>query len=107
MAKFSGMIGFVISRENSPGIWKEVKEERHYTGDFVKTSKRYETSSEVIDNVRFLDDISIVADPFAHENFASIKYVCFGGVKWKISSVDIQYPRLILSIGGLYNEVKT
>jgi hypothetical protein len=30
-------------------------------------------------------------------------YVEFMGTKWKITNVEVQYPRLILSVGGVYN----
>lgn len=58
----------------------------------------------VNDNVTFQNRLSIVADPFAHENFGSMRYAEFGGVKWKVTDVKVQYPRLILTFGGIYHE---
>jgi hypothetical protein len=32
-----------------------------------------------------------------------MRYVEFMGTKWKITNIEVQYPRLTLSIGGEYN----
>ena len=56
------------------------------------------------DDVNISNEISIVADPFAYQNFHAMRYVEFMGAKWKISSVEVQYPRLILTVGGVYND---
>ena len=50
------------------------------------------------------DEISIVADPFANENYFAIRFVEYMGAKWKVQSISVQFPRLNLSLGGLYNE---
>ena len=77
--------------------------EREYYGDIVRYTKQTEHSGEVIDDIAVTVSISIVADPFAYEHFHTIKYVEFMGSKWKVKTVDPQYPRLVLSLGGLYN----
>lgn len=33
-----------------------------------------------------------------------MRYAEFGGVKWKVTDVKVQYPRLILTFGGIYHE---
>lgn len=104
MAKFYGTIGFAVTEEVKPGVWKEHIKEIAYSGDLVRSSRRLESVNQVNDNVNLSSDISIVADPFAYQNFHSIRYVTYLGVKWKVSNVDVQYPRLILSTGGVYHE---
>lgn len=104
MAKFYGKIGYVVTQETRPGIWKEVVTERNYYGDLTRNNRRLESNSQVNDSFNISNEISIVADPYARENFYSMRYVEFANAKWKISSVEVQYPRLILSIGGLYND---
>ena len=105
MAKFYGNVGYSITKETSPGVWKPSIVERMYSGDLVRnTTRKLESSGGVNDNITISNDISIVADPFAIENFRSIAYVEFMGTKWKISSVEVQYPRLLLSLGGVCNE---
>lgn len=103
MGKFYGKVGFANTKETSPGVWEEQITERTYQGDVNRFNKRYEPQNQVNDNITINNEISIVADPFAYEHFAYLRYVEWMGVKWKVSSVEIQYPRLILNIGGVYN----
>lgn len=103
MAKWFGKIGFATTEETRPGVWREDIIEKEYFGDMIRTSWRYETS-QVNEDINVSHQISIVADPFACENFHTMKWVEIMGSKWRISSVEHQYPRLTLSIGGLYND---
>ena len=104
MAKFYGSIGYGKTTETSLGVWEEVITERSYYGDIIQFSKRWESSGNLNDNLNISNRISIVADPFAYENFSSMRYVLWKNTKWKISYVEVQYPRLLLTIGGVYNE---
>lgn len=103
MAKFYGKIGYAEMSETSPGVHKEQITERNYYGDLIRNTRRLQSGDKVNDDVNVANEISIVADPFANENFHSMRYVEFMGAKWKITNVEVQYPRLILTIGGLYN----
>ena len=103
MAKFYGKIGYAITTETKPGVWVEQITERPYFGDLTRVNRTLQNSGNVNDNVNITHDISIVADPFAYENFHSMRYVEYMGAKWKVSSVEVKYPRLILSVGGMYN----
>ena len=102
MAKFYGSIGYAETAETKPGVWEEVITERKYFGDIIRNSRRLQTADKLNDDITVSNEISIVADPFANQNFHSMRYVEFMGTKWKISNIDVQYPRLILTIGGLY-----
>ena len=103
MAKFFGAIGYAETKETTPGVWEEQITERMYYGDLTRNTRRLQTSDKLNDDINVTNEISIVADPFAYQNFHSMKYVIFMGAKWKIESVEVQYPRLILTIGGVYN----
>lgn len=103
MAKFYGNIGYIKTVENEPGVWDEVSEEKPYYGDITRNTSKYQTSGDVNDNINISNSISIVADPYAVENFQHIRYVVFMGAKWKVTNVEVQYPRLLLTVGGLYN----
>ncbi len=107
MAKFYGTIGYGISEETTPGVWEDRIVERHYYGDLVRNTRRMQNSEHLNDNINISNEISIVADPYANENFHLMRYVTFMGTKWKITSVEVQYPRLILSIGDVYNAEQT
>ena len=103
MAKYYGLIGFSIMTEPKPGIYKEAIVEREYYGDEVRASRRLQSAEKINDDITLSNDISIVADPFAQENFANIRYATYLGAKWKVNDVRVEYPRLVLSMGGLYN----
>lgn len=102
MAKFYGAIGYAQTVETEPGIWEEVITERNYYGELNRNSRNLQTSGNVNDNVNISNEISILADPYANEHIYSMRYVEFMGAKWKVNSVEVKYPRLILSVGGLY-----
>ena len=103
MSKWFGKIGYCETIETSPGVWTEQITEREYYGDLLKVSKKTQSSENLNDNITISNQISIVADPFADENLRFISYVTFMGTKWKIASADVQYPRIILTMGGVYN----
>lgn len=103
MAKFYGVIGYATCNETSPGVWVDDIVERNYFCELIRNTRRLQTSDKVNDNIEIANEISIVADPFAEQNFHSMKYIEFMGAKWKITNVEVQRPRLILSVGGVYN----
>lgn len=104
MGKWYGVIGYSDTVETEPGIWTSQITERNYYGDLSGNFSRWSTASDSTNDDLQLDaKISIIADPFAYQNFHTMKYVEYMGAKWKISKVEPQYPRLILAIGGVYN----
>lgn len=103
MAKWFGKIGFAETKETTPGVWEEQITEREYFGDLTRNTRRLQSSENLNDNITVANEISIVADPFANQNFHAMRYVEFMGAKWKVSTVEVQYPRLLLSLGDIYN----
>lgn len=103
MAKYFGKIGYAEQVETAPGVWEEQITERQYYGDVVRNIRKLESSGDINDNINVSMEISIVSDPYAIQNFHAMRYVEFMGSLWKITSVEVNYPRLILSIGGVYN----
>lgn len=102
MAKWYGTVGYAESVETEPGVWEERITERNYFGDTMRNTRMLQNSGGVNDNVNIGNQISIVADPYANDHIYEMRYAEFQGSFWKITNVDVQYPRLILSIGGLY-----
>lgn len=108
MAKFFGVVGYAMPVEVGPGIWEDIITERNYAGDVIRNTSRWSTSqNSTNDDLNVSNQISIVSDPFAIQNFYSIKYIEFMGVKWKVTNIEVKYPRLILDIGGVYNGPQT
>lgn len=105
MARWFGKVGYSETVETAPGVWMPQDTVREYYGDVIRNTTRWTGNSDSTnDNLTVNTQISIVADPFATDKFYSIKWVEFMGVKWKVDSVDpTQPPRLILSLGGVYN----
>ena len=103
MGKYYGKIGYMNTVETSPGIYTEQVVERAYYGDFLRNSSKFQTSGNLNDNVTINNEINILADPYAFQNFHSLRYITYMDVKWKVVNVEVQYPRLILAVGGVYN----
>ncbi len=103
MAKFYGAVGYGITEETTPGVWTDSIVERNYTGDVIKNYRKTSSGESINDNIDVSNNISILSDPFAMNHFHTIKYVKWMGAAWKVSTVEVQYPRLILTIGGVYN----
>lgn len=103
MAKYYGTIGFETQDELRPGVWGPVVTERRYFGDILKNTRRWQNGQSINDDLNVSNTFSIVADPYAMDHFHTMKYIEWMGTKWKITDVDVQYPRLNLSVGGVYN----
>lgn len=103
MAKFYGKVGYADTTETAPGVWTEVITEREYYGDVLRISRRLQSTEQLNDDIIIDNEFSIVADPFAYQNFHTMRYIEWMGAKWKITKVNVQSPRLILSVGGVYN----
>ncbi len=103
MSKFYGPIGYITQKEISPGIWDEVVVEKSYRGDILQDTRKWEVSEHKNDNLTISNRVSIIADPFLYENSSTIRYVIWNGVRWKVNTIEIQRPRLILTLGEVYN----
>lgn len=77
--------------------------ERDYVGDILRNTRRLQSGESVNDDLSVNNMISIVADPYANENFFAIRYVQWMGTLWKVTEVEVQSPRLLLRLGGKYN----
>lgn len=102
MAKFYGVVGYAETAETAPGVWQEQIIEREYFGELIRNIRKLQTTNRLNDNIDITNEVSILADPYANENFHAMRYIKFMGTKWKISSVEVRYPRLILTVGGVY-----
>ena len=104
MPRYYGKVGYVDTVEARPGVWEEQIIEKTYKGDLTRNTRRISQGSDKInDDVVFSMDVSILADPYAFQNFHKIKYITYMGSKWKVSNIQVQFPRLILYISELYN----
>lgn len=103
MSKWYGKIGYAVTAETEPGIWEPSIIEKNYFGDMISDRRKRQNSGDGNDDISLANVISILADPFAYQNCSNIAYVEIMGTKWKVSDIEVQYPRLTLTIGGVYN----
>lgn len=102
--RFAGIVGFVKSVEKEGSVWDTEVIERPYKGDTIRDARRWDKPTEVNDDITISNEINIVADKFVLENWAYIKYIIWGGTKWKVNYIEINHPRIRLTLGGIYNE---
>lgn len=104
MSKFCGILGYAITGEIKPGVWADSTiVEKNIIGTLIKNTNKVDENSKVNQDITISNQVSIVADPEITQNFRFIKYIKFEGVAWTVKIVDVQYPRLILTLGGEYN----
>jgi hypothetical protein len=103
MAKYHGMLGYAETVQTGPGVWEEKIVEKECFGELLKNYVRRESSGGVNDNLNVSNSVSFIADEYAKGHSHQIRYATFMGAKWKITGIDVQHPRLILTLGGVYN----
>ncbi|CRH84898.1 Uncharacterised protein [Chlamydia trachomatis] len=104
MAKYAGKIGYIMTEETEPGVFEPVVTEKFLRGDMLNVTSRSDTDNKVNENIKLTQRISVLADAFALANFMYIRYAWYAGIRWSVNSVEIMRPRLILNIGGPYEE---
>lgn len=103
MAKFYGKVGYVEVVETSYQVYEPREYERSYYGDITRCTRRVDTGSNLNDNITVNNLISIVADAYAFDHIFAMRYIWWMGQRWKITNVEVQRPRLVLTLGGVYN----
>lgn len=104
MGKFYGKVGFITTEETSPGVYLPRAKKKTYYGEVLNATKRWRgAEDQVNDNIIVDSRISILSDKFMTENLSHIRFVDWMGALWTVTSVELQFPRVILSIGGVYN----
>lgn len=102
--RYHGRVGYFETVETKPGLFEEKLTFREYYGDVLRNSKRDSSASNVNITITVSNQISIVADPYAREHFFQIRCIEWQGTLWSVTDVEVQYPRLILSLGEVYHE---
>ncbi len=105
MAKFYGEVGYgsTIETPKNSGVWVDFMTEYSYYGDVVRNTRRLDNGESLNNDVTVGNSLSILADQYANEHFFDIKYVRWAGTLWTVTSVEVKSPRLILSLGSVYN----
>lgn len=101
--KWSGEIGFAELKEIEPGYVEDVITDKKYKGDLIRDTRRTQSSGNINDDIVISNQISILADPYITQNFLNIRYARWQGHRWKVTTVDVDYPRITLTLGGVWN----
>lgn len=105
MAKWHGVLGFAEpEQETAPGVWgSPMVIERTYFGDVLRKKLSMQSADKLVDDISLSNEISVVADPYAMSHLGLLRYATYGGFRWEIASFEPVYPRINLTLGGLYH----
>lgn len=103
MARYAGRVGYAVTEETAPGVFEETYRVRRVRGDIRRYATNYNMNDVVNGTVKASHQIAIMADPYAFEHFMDIRWIEWGGRKFEVTYVEVARPRLILTIGGVYN----
>lgn len=103
MARFYGKVGFGVTEDAGHGVQVEEITERSYYGDVIRNVRVIDAPEKVTFDLSVNNSISIVADAYANEHFFAIRYVEWSGSLWIVDTVEVQRPRLLLRLGGVYD----
>ena len=101
--KFYGNIGFAVTEDDGDGVWKETITDKKYAGDILRFARNKESGEHINDGLRINTQISLLLDPWFQDHISQLRYAEYMNTKWIIDSVDIQYPRVNLTLGGIYH----
>jgi hypothetical protein len=101
--RFSGKVGYAANVETAPGVHVDQITERTQYGDVIRNSMKFQNGESVNNDLSVSNSISIVADEYVRDHFSGVRYVDWAGTKWSVVEIDLQHPRLILRLGGVYN----
>ena len=105
MSRFSGKLGFVMTRETEEGVWLEDKIEIPVKGTIRSLYVRNDNNSSVNSNLRLTNEVSVLMNSKITTYLETLKYVVWKGSKWEVQSIGVNYPRLTINLGGLYAHV--
>ena len=103
MGKFYGEVGYVTTSETVPGKWKVVVTEKKYAGDLTRISRIWQSGQKINDDMNISAQVSIIADPYFQDHMHEIRYIKFNGIPWEVNTIEPNYPKYTLMIGGVYN----
>lgn len=107
MSKWFGKLGFVETKETEPSAYSEIVTERDCYGDLTRNMRRLQSRDKVNDDISLANTLSVIADPYVQEHFCNLRYVTLYGGKWKVTDASVEYPRIVLTLGGLWHGNET
>lgn len=88
-----------------PGVFSDSMKEIPVTGLLLREGQYPNRSVEgTVTNVALQNRISIVMDSRIEKHIFNIRWATFEGVKFAVTSIEVKRPRIVLTLGGVYNE---
>ena len=104
MARFHDKVGFLIPIDNQEtGIVSTKAVERSYYGRVLEHTRRWDSSEHLNDDLRHSNQIAITANDYAFKHMSSIAYVHWMHGYWKVDSIRVKAPEIVLTLGGVWN----
>lgn len=104
MTRFRGVVGFSMGQvERKPGVFVEDIVEKVYQGDVKRDTRQSRESEGLNEDLTVSNLIEIVADDFANAHVHVIKFVEWAGVAWSVGDTTVEYPRLTMRLGEVWN----
>ena len=103
MTRFHGLVGYGETIKIRPGVFEDKIVERPYFGDVKRIARKLQVGEKIVGDIKVQNSISIMADAYAVDHFFNIRYVKWSGVRWEVTDVEVNRPRLELRLGGVYN----
>lgn len=102
MTRYSGLVGYGQQVEVEPGVWDTEDKEVMMKGDLLRQNANIQDSG-INDKVSLNHRVSLIGDAYAFDNYYNMKWVTVNGFKWAVSAIELQRPRLIVTLGGIWN----
>lgn len=101
--KYSGKVGYAVQTETAPGVWTKEIKEVHMYGDTLSYGAQPVSSDKVNQDVALSNEISLMGNPIIFENLSTLEYLILSGIKWEITSINLDPPRIKVALGGVWN----
>lgn len=104
MARFHDKVGFLIPTSDlETGMASSEPVERPYYGRILEHTRRWSSNEHVNDDLVLSNQIAITANDYAFKHMSSIAYVHWMHGWWKVESIRVKAPEIVLTLGGVWN----
>lgn len=103
MTKYAGLVGYVVQEQTAPSVWTPVETPKRMKGDIIRQSASTQNDDKVNSDITLNHRVSLIGDAYAFSSYFNIRWIEIDGHKWEVTNVEVQRPRIIVSLGGPWN----